>query len=62
MTYPKVYVTGHKKKSIPRKTICLTDYDYDYISEEIERQNKIDFERYVEVRSYDEETLYEHLK
>ena len=56
MTYPKVYVTGHKKKSIPRKTICLTDYDYDYISEEIERQNKIDFERYVEVRSYDEET------
>ena len=35
MTYPKVYVTGHKPKYISRYPICLTDYDYNYILEEI---------------------------
>ena len=38
----KMLVTGFKKKSIQRHTICLTDSDY-----EIERQDKIDFERTV---------------
>ena len=55
MTYPKVYVTGHKKKDISRHPICLTDYDYNYILEEIGRWGKIDFERDVEIYSDDKE-------
>ena len=43
------------KKTISRQPICLTDSDYDYILEEIGRQEKIDFEIYVEVYSDDEE-------
>ena len=43
------------KKDISRQTICLNDSDYDYILEEIGRQDKIDFERDVEVYSADEE-------
>ena len=34
--YPKVYVPGHKKKkATQRQPILLTDYDYDYILEEL---------------------------
>ena len=42
------------KKSISRKPICLTDSDYYYILEYIGRQDKIEFERYVEVFSDEE--------
>ena len=44
------------KKSISIQPIFLTDSDYDYISEEIGRRDKIEFEIYVEVSSDDEET------
>ena len=40
-------------KSISRQPIYLTDADYDYILEEIGRQDKIEFEREVEVYSDD---------
>ena len=43
------------KKSISRKPICLTDSDYDYILKEIGRQDKIEFERDVDVYSDDME-------
>ena len=43
------------KKSTSRHPIFLTDSDYDYISEEIVRQDIIEFERDVEVYSDDEE-------
>ena len=43
------------KKITSRQPICLTDYDYDYILEEIGRQDKIEFERDVEVYNDDEE-------
>ena len=33
------------KKYIPRQPIYLTDSDYDYILEEISRQEKNEFER-----------------
>ena len=36
---------------ISRQPICLTDSDYDYILEEIGRQDKIEFERDLEVYS-----------
>ena len=56
MTYPKVYVTGNKKKNvISRHTMYLTDSDYDYILEEIGRQDTIYFERDVEVYSDEKE-------
>ena len=43
------------KKSISRQPICLIDSDYDYILEEIGRQEKIEFEREVDVYSDDVE-------
>ena len=49
--YPNMYVKGNKKKSISRQPICFTGSDYDYILEEICRQEKTCFERYVEVYS-----------
>ena len=33
------------KKAISRQPICLSDYDYDYILEEIDQQDKIEYER-----------------
>ena len=39
------------KKSISIQPICFTDFDYDYILEEIGRRYKIEFERDVEVYS-----------
>ena len=62
MKYQKVYVTGHKKKSISRHPICLNDSDYDHIVEEIGCWDKIEFEKHVEVRSDNEEAWYEHFK
>ena len=32
----------------------MTDYDYDYILDEIERRERIDFEHNISVNSYDE--------
>ena len=43
------------KKSISRQTICLTDADYDNILEEIDRRDKIEFEREIDVYSDDME-------
>ena len=43
------------KKSISRQPLCLTGADYDYILEEICRQDKIEFEREVDVYSDDME-------
>ena len=51
-----MYVPVHnKKKAISSQPVCLTDSDYDYILEEIGRQDKIEFEKYVDVFSDDEE-------
>ena len=55
MTYPKVYVTGHKQKNISGHPICMTDSDYDYILKEIICRETIEFEKYVEVYSDYEE-------
>ena len=43
------------KKAISRQPICLTDADYDYILEDIDRQDKIEFEREIDVYSDDME-------
>ena len=43
------------KKAISRQPICLTDADYDYILEELGRQDKIKFEREVDVYSDNKE-------
>ena len=50
----KTFVTGFKQKSIQRHPICLTDVDYDYILYEIERQDKLEFERNVSGNRYEE--------
>ena len=43
------------KKAISRQPICLTGADYDYILEEIYRQDKIEFETEIDVYSDDME-------
>ena len=43
------------KKAISKQPIFLTDADYDYILEEIDRRDKIEFEREIDVYSYDME-------
>ena len=43
------------KKAISRQPICLTDADYDNILEEIDRRDKIEFEREIYVYSDDME-------
>ena len=43
------------KKFISRQPICFTGADYDYILEEIGRQEKIEFEREVDVYNDDME-------
>ena len=43
------------KKIISRQPICVTDADYDYILEEIGRQEKIEFEREIDVYNDDME-------
>ena len=48
-----LYNTG--KKAISRQPICLSDYEYDYILEEIDQRDKIEFEREIDVYSNDME-------
>ena len=43
------------KKSISRQPICLSDYEYDYILEEIDQRDKIEYEREIGVYSDDME-------
>ena len=43
------------KKAISRQPICLSDFDYDYILEEIDQRYKIEFEREIDVYSDDME-------
>ena len=50
----KLFLTGFKKKTIQRHPIFLTDADYDYILDEIERWEKIDFESNVSGNSDEE--------
>ena len=50
------------KQSISRHHICLTDSNLDYILEEIDHQEKFEYERDVEVLSDDEEISYDHFK
>ena len=60
---PKIVCTSTQAKQfISRQPIWLTDSDYDYILEGIGRQDKIEFERDVEVHSDDEENEYDHFK
>ena len=37
----ELFVTGFRKKSNTIHPICLTDADYDYILDEIERREKL---------------------
>ena len=53
MQYLQVFVHEHRKKAISRQPICLIDYDYDYILEEIDQRDKIEFEREIDVYSDD---------
>ena len=46
-----------EKKAISRQPICLSDFDYDYILEEIDQGEKFDFEREIDVYSDDMEDL-----
>ena len=55
MQYLQVFVQEHRQKSISRQPICLSDYDYDYILEEIDQRDKIEFEREIDVYSDDME-------
>ena len=41
----RVFNRTQAKKYISRQPICLTDSNYDYIIEDIGRQDKIEFER-----------------
>ena len=43
------------KKAISRQPICLSDFDYDYILEEIDQRDKIEFEGKIDVYSDDME-------
>ena len=45
------------KKAISRQPICLSDADCDYILEDIDQQEKIEFERKIDVYSNDMEDL-----
>ena len=43
------------KKAISRQPICLSDADYDYILDDIDQRDKIEFERETDVYSNDTE-------
>ena len=43
------------KKAISRQPICLSDYEYDYILEEIDQRDKNEYEREIDVYSDDME-------
>ena len=55
MQYLQVYVLEHRQKAISRQRIRLCDFDYDYILEEIDQRDKIEFEREIDVYSDDME-------
>ena len=51
----RIFVTWFKlNKPYKKNSIIITDADYDYILDEIERHEKIEFENNVSVNSYDE--------
>ena len=50
----KICARSKAKKSIQRHPIIMTDADYDYIMDEIERREKIEFERNASVNSDEE--------
>ena len=50
-----IFSRTQEKKSISRQPICLSDFDYDYILEEIDQRDKIEFEREIDVYSDDME-------
>ena len=50
-TYLGLFVTGFKQNKIQRYPICMTNADYDYIFDEIERPDNIEFEWNVSVNS-----------
>ena len=50
------------KKAISGHSICLTDFDYDYILKEIYCLENIYFKIYVEVLSNNKGNLYDHFK
>ena len=52
---PKIVCNRTQKNAIPRQPIYLTGSNCNYILKEFGRQDKIEFERDVEVYSYDEE-------
>ena len=55
-TIPKsIFTSTQTNKPISRQPVCLTESYYDYILEEIGRQEKIEFERYVEFYSANKE-------
>ena len=53
-TFLNVCVIEIYKKYIQRHPNCLTDDDYDYILDEIDRRDKIEFERTSSVNSDEE--------
>ena len=50
-----IFSRTQAKKAISRQPICLSDADYDYILEEIDQRDKIEFEREIDVYSDDME-------
>ena len=50
----KLFSRNKGKKAIQRHPIIMTDADYNYILDEIERREIIDFERNVSVNNDDE--------
>ena len=50
----RLFVTGFKKKFIQRNPICMIDADYDYILDNIECRETIEFERNVSGNSDEE--------
>ena len=50
----RMFVTVFQKKIIQRHPIFMTDADYDYILDEIERRAKNEFEQNVSVNSDEE--------
>ena len=55
-TPQRIFLAGTKKKTaIQRHPTIMTDYYYDYIQDEIERREKIEFEMNVSVNSDEEQ-------
>ena len=50
-----IFSRTQAKQSISRQPICLSDYEYDYILEEIYQREKIEYEIEIDVYSDDME-------